>query len=527
MKKPTPSRENESDSIDVAAALRERTAQLQQAHSALAAERQRFFSLLDELPLLVLVYAPDRSVRFANRYFQEHLGTPASAPWPPVLPADREWAAADGHTYQVDTYSFADADGSRLTVALGLDVTERKLAQEADRRARITAEALHEATVALTRSLDREIILATLLGHLRRLVPFDRASVMLLEEEARVSVRAVFDGDRVVPLAPAERPQFLATDHPIVHQILSTGTPVLIPDTGALPGWSPPAGHSHESSWLGVPLFARGAVAGLFSLSKEEVRYFNDEHVRVAEALSSQTSVAVENAVLFEQMQAATARMQTLSRRLVEVQENERRAVARELHDEAAQALVSLRYGLQLLERETGGREGVVARVADLKQTIDVVIDSLHRLAGDLRPASLDLLGLDAALRQYLLSIETKSGLTVRYKARGLAGERLPADVETALYRVVQEAVTNVLLHASATRVDVLVERRDGRVLVMVEDDGIGFVPGPAAGAERLGLIGMRERAEALEGTLTIESAPGEGTTIAVEVACGDPRPDR
>lgn len=439
MKKPPPSRETESRHSALAAALRERTAELQQANAALAAER--------------------------------------------------------------------------------------KLAREAEQRARFTADALREATVALTRSLDRETVLATLLDHLHRLIPFDRASVMLLEEAWRVSVRAVFDGQRVVPLPPAKRPEFLATDYPIVHKILTTGAPVLIPD-GALADWTLPTDSAGESSWLGVPLFARGSVAGLFSVAKQQARYFNDEHVRMAEALSSQASVAVENAILFEQMQAATERMQTLSRRLVEVQENERRTVARELHDEAGQALVSLRYGLQLLERETGG-EGVAARVAELKQTTDAVIDSLHRLAGALRPASLDLVGLEAALRQYLRSIESKWGLTVRFKARGLKDERLPAAVETALYRVVQEAVTNVVRHAAATRIDVLVERRDGRVVVMVEDDGKGFAPATDGGEEHLGLVGMRERAEALGGTLTIESAPGGGTTIAVEVACGDPRPDR
>jgi signal transduction histidine kinase len=164
---------------------------------------------------------------------------------------------------------------------------------------------------------------------------------------------------------------------------------------------------------------------------------------------------------------------------------------------------------------------------AELKQTTDAVIDSLHRLAAALRPASLDLVGLEAALRQYLRSIEAKWGLTVRFKARGLEDGRLPAAVETALYRVVQEAVTNVVRHACATRVDVLVERRDGRVVALVEDDGKGFAPATAEGAECLGLVGMRERAEALGGTLAVESAPGEGTTIAVEVACGDPNPDR
>jgi len=491
-----------------------------------AAERQRYFSLLDELPLLALVCAPDGSVHFANRTFRERFGTPASAPWVPGLGERREWVAADGRTYQVDTHPFSGAGVAGLTLDLGLDITERKRAHEAEQRARSTADALREATVALTRSLDRETVLATLLDHLRRLVLFDRASVMLLEEAWRVSVRAVFDGNRVVPLAPAERREFLASDHPAVHKILTTGTSVVIPDTGALPGWSPPDGQPGASSWLGVPLFARGTVAGLFALSKQEVRYFNDDHVRVAEALSSQASVAVENAILFEQMQAATERMQTLSRRLVEVQENERRTVARELHDEAAQALVSLRYGLQLLERETGG-EGVAARVAELKQTTDAVIDSLHRLAAALRPASLDLVGLEAALRQYLRSIGTQGGLTVRFKARGLNGERLPAAVETALYRVVQEAVTNVVRHAAATRVDVLIERRDGHVVAMVEDDGKGFVHVAAGSTERLGLLGIRERAEALGGTLTIESSPGEGTTIAVEVPCDDPHSDR
>jgi hypothetical protein len=220
--------------------------EIESARGEVAAEQQRFFSLLDELPLLALVCTPDRSVRFANRYFRERFGTPASAPWEPGLPEHSEWAAADGRTYQVDTHPFAGTGG--LTLAIGLDVTERKLAHEADQRARSTADALREATVALTRSLDRETVLATLLDHLRRLIPFDSASVMLLEEPWRVSVRAVFDGQRVLPLPPAERPEFLATDHPIVHKILTTGAPVLIPDTGALADWTLPTGSAGQSS---------------------------------------------------------------------------------------------------------------------------------------------------------------------------------------------------------------------------------------------------------------------------------------
>jgi signal transduction histidine kinase len=217
----------------------------------------------------------------------------------------------------------------------------------------------------------------------------------------------------------------------------------------------------------------------------------------------------------------------SLARRLVEVQENERRSIARELHDEAGQALASLRYGLRLLEREIDEGGSATERVAELMQRTDAVIDSLHRLVADLRPASLDHLGLEAALRQYSRSAGSKFGLEVRFKARGFGSERLPQVVETALYRVVQEAMVNVVRHARATRVDVLLERHGERVLVMIEDDGVGFEPDRVGSGSHFGLLGLQERAEALGGTLVVESTPGTGTTIVVEVASADPHPDR
>jgi signal transduction histidine kinase len=234
-----------------------------------------------------------------------------------------------------------------------------------------------------------------------------------------------------------------------------------------------------------------------------------------------------ENAVLLEGARASTARMQSLSRRLVEAQESERRRIARELHDEAGQALAALRFGLRLLEREASEGGSVTARVEELVQRTDDLIDGLHRLAADLRPASLDHLGLEAALSEYSRSTGSKFGLPIRFKARGLASERLPMAVETALYRVVQEAMTNVVRHARATRVDVLVERSADRVTVMVEDDGVGFEPDRVERGTHFGLLGLRERADALGGTLTVESRPGAGTTVVVEVSSADPHPDR
>lgn len=473
------------------------------------------------------VFANELSKRTAKAPPPALRTIPESALLAPILIAG-EVVGLLGLINKPGGFSAADAELAEVFAELAaLAMLRTRTVTEAEQRARTGADALREATVALTRSLDRETVLTTLLDRLQQMVPFDRASVMLVEEPSRVSVRAVFDGDRVVPVPPEARSELNPADHPIVHGILTTGTAVLIPDVRAHPGWSLPTDGSAEASWMGVPLFARGDVAGLFSLSKREPDYFNEEHRKLAEAMSSQASVAVENAVLFEQMQASTARMQTLSRRLVEAQESERRHIARELHDEAGQALVSLRYGLRLLEREIDVGGSVTGRVAELMQRTDAVIDGLHRLAADLRPASLDHLGLDAALRQYSRSAASKFGLAVRFKARGFNSERLPPVVETALYRVVQEAMTNVVRHAGATQVDVLVERRGDRVLVMVEDDGVGFEPDPTQRGNHFGLLGMRERAEALGGTLTLESAPGAGTTVVVEVPSADPHPDR
>ncbi len=517
---------------------------------------EQFRTLVENLPDIVArfdphlrhLYASPAAERVIGRPTQDFVGkTNREMGLPPELV--EVWDAAlrrvfaTGRPERLD-FAVPTLDGTRYydcrlvpekgprgathsVLSVARDVTHRWLAHESERHARTVADALREATLALTRSLDRETVLATLLDRLRGLVPFDRASVMVLEEASRVSVRAIFNGDHVVPLAAEERPAFDPADHPIVNGILTTGTAVLIPDVRTRPDWSLPTDHSVEASWMGVPLFARGSVAGLFALSKREADYFNEEHVKLAEAMSSQASVAVENAILFEQMQASTARLQALSRRLVEVQESERRAIARELHDEAGQALASLRFGLRLLEREAKGGESVTERVAELMERTDALIEGLHRLAADLRPPSLDPLGLEAALREYSRSAGAKFGLTVRFKAHGFTGERLPTAVETALYRMVQEAMTNVARHARATRVDILAERRGGRVLVMVEDDGAGFDPEKVRTGDHFGLLGLRERAEAMGGTLAVESSPGAGTTVVVEVSDADSHPDR
>jgi signal transduction histidine kinase len=145
------------------------------------------------------------------------------------------------------------------------------------------------------------------------------------------------------------------------------------------------------------------------------------------------------------------------------------------------------------------------------------VLEDLHRLAMDLRPVALDHLGLVAALEQFAKNLNSER-LFVQFKAVGIGEERLPKDLETSLYRIVQEALANVIRHAQACNVGILLSRDKDTVRLFVEDDGIGFDPDRTQVSTRLGLVGMRERAEMFGGKLTIESYPGEGTSIIVEV---------
>lgn len=216
-----------------------------------------------------------------------------------------------------------------------------------------------------------------------------------------------------------------------------------------------------------------------------------------------------------------------LSRQLVEIQERERHHISRELHDETSQALTSLMLRLGMLERDMHQGVATVERVAELKRMLEEVLGGLHRLASDLRPPSLDHVGLVAALRQYVERLSGMHDLAVEFGALGLEQERLPHDMEITIYRIVQEALMNIVRHARATHAEVIVERRPDRVRVIVEDNGCGFDMATSLYSGRLGLLGMRERAEMLGGRLVVDSSLGAGTTVLMEVPYGNQGPDR
>ncbi|MDQ3121239.1 MAG: GAF domain-containing protein [Actinomycetota bacterium] len=256
---------------------------------------------------------------------------------------------------------------------------------------------------------------------------------------------------------------------------------------------------------LYVPLIVGSRPIGVIVAHDKEGEdpRFTDDDLRLAEVFASRAAVAVD-------LSERVAR--DALRRIVEAQELERRRLARELHDQTGQELTSVLLGLKAVEEAKSDAERLEALAAVREQVVETLRD-VRRLAVELRPKALDDFGLGPALERLCETFAEQTGMRVDLESR--IRERLPADVETALYRIVQEALTNVVKHAQASSVSIVLARKAGSVTALIEDDGRGFT---RDGGEGLGLLGMGERLALLGGKLQVESTPGAGTAIVAEV---------
>jgi signal transduction histidine kinase len=248
---------------------------------------------------------------------------------------------------------------------------------------------------------------------------------------------------------------------------------------------------------------------------------YNDLEQRVEER-TGELSRVNENlkTEIGKHKESEAARLELL-RRLVTAQEEERRRISRELHDQTGQQLAALLLGLKTLNNSTdNGSTSLHISLFQLQKLTERLVEEAHHLAWDLRPAALDDLGLETAISNYVEKWSERNSIALDFHS-GLDKLRLPPPVETAVFRIVQEALTNVLKHAEATRVSVMLEYRYDELLVIVEDNGRGFQPEvPLTVKERggLGLIGINERVALVGGKLNIESEPGCGTTLAIRI---------
>jgi signal transduction histidine kinase len=257
-----------------------------------------------------------------------------------------------------------------------------------------------------------------------------------------------------------------------------------------------------------VPLVAQGRPIGVVVVHDKLgiTSSFTDEDVRLTESLAARAATAVD---LSERVSRDAVRL------VVEAQELERARLARELHDETGQALTSILLGLKTLEGRVDTDDGGDA-VTELRDLVVSTLQDVRRLAVELRPAALDDFGLVPAIERLRDTVEERADFSVDVQS-SLGDERLPPETETALYRIVQEALVNVLKHAEATRVTVRLSRAQKSVALVVQDDGKGFHP-ESVREGSLGLVGMRERVALLGGRLTVESSEGAGTLLKAGV---------
>ena len=299
-------------------------------------------------------------------------------------------------------------------------------------------------------------------------------------------------------------------------------------DPATLP-WREAAQRSGFRSSGAFVVRLRGQVAGALSVYARERDYFQDKEVALLQDVATDISFALDNYARREARRRADAavaeyarQLQAMSRQLLEVQENERRLLARELHDSVGQELTALSLNLSMIRNalppETAALVG--PRLDDSQRLLEHTTQHLRHVMVTLRPPGLDELGLLAALKDHAQRVARRSGFTLTVQGSE-PRPRLPPTVEIALFRIVQEALNNTVKHAQATDITITVEGSDGRVRLCVTDNGCGFDPQRRAAdgsTTGMGMTTMRERAQAVGAAFALQSACGEGTTITIDV---------
>jgi len=425
----------------------------------------------------------------------------------------------DGSTILVKelTRAVQGTSGDTVVLVVCEDISERKRAEE-------TLHALYQASLQIQEPLGLQERLNRILETAQTVLKLDRINILLPDREGRwlQAVASIGTEDPVevirVPIGP---------EGGGIAQAFRTKQMVIWDGRGRVPDplrLSPPYDQIEalrSQVFANVPLVVQGQAIGVLGADRKQSRRpLDSATLNLLQLFAAQAAVAIHNARLFDQVFAGRQRLQALSRRLVELQEAERRHIARELHDEISQILTGLKLAIEMGSRLPAG--GVTVGLGEAQALANDLIGRVRELSLDLRPAMLDDLGVLPALVWHIERYTARTDIKVAFEQYGLE-RRFPPEVETATYRIVQEALTNVARHARVTEVVVRLLADQESVSVHVEDQGAGFDPGAAfASAGTSGLAGMRERATLLGGRLVVESVPGAGTRVTAELPLSD-----
>ena len=368
-------------------------------------------------------------------------------------------------------------------------------------------ESLNEVGNALATETDLDTLLDLVARRLRELLGAQFVEVLLPSGADQLRIAAIA-GEGADDLIGTPVPRAGSKSGRVLDTLASERVDSVIDDPEVDPVVTRRLG---AGTGLWVPLVARGRPIGVLA-AHDKVgapgRRFSDDDLRLAETFASRAAVAVD---LSKRVTSDAVR------RVVAAQELERRRLARELHDETGQAIASILLGLRGLEAMEDPARAHEA-LAALRELAVGTLRDVRRLAVDLHPKTLDDFGLVSALERLIETWEAGTGISVDLAAH-LGSEELSGEAATALYRIVQEALANVVKHAAAQHVSILLTRKNGRVVAVIEDDGKGFDPAQESAGS--GIEGMRERVQLLDGRFRIESGEGSGTTLVVEVPLG------
>lgn len=451
------------------------------------------------------------SIRFESRY-RHKSGTSVDIDISVVYFAEKQCYFAFAH--DITEQKESQRRISLLNMHLSNQVEENARLYQEERKQRELAQTLVKASEVLATSLDANTILDLILDQIGRIIQNDVCNIVLIDDEQNsYTVRSrgydTFNADVFI-----ETFIFPLSGLSIRNEIINTGEAVVVPDVSEDPRWAN-AGAAWLQSYIAAPIRIQKKVIGFINVGSSLPDVYDEQHATHLQTFANQAAVAFQNARFFEEAQKNAKRLESLSHQLIEVQETERRYIARELHDEIGQSLTAINMILQGTQSLTD-ISVIQTRLKDSLAILNLTLQQVRKISLDLHPSLLDDLGLVPALRWYADREATWSKFKVQVQAKEI--NDVPDAVKLVCFRVTQEALTNISRHAQASHVIIRLWKDDNKIHLVIHDDGQGFdvqnALNGAAQGQSLGLLGMRERALLVNGDIEINSTHKTGTDI-------------
>ncbi|MFC2072679.1 GAF domain-containing protein [Chloroflexota bacterium] len=379
--------------------------------------------------------------------------------------------------------------------------------------------ALNAVLTIINQSSNIDKILGSVLKKIIDEMEMEAGMIHLLDEKSNKLICIVQQG---LSLEYAEQIKNVKIGEHVLGQAFKFGEPIIVNDS-THDGNGKMVGEKGEfQSYISTLIKSRNKTLGIMSLASYSSEQFKPETVRILSVMSEALGIALENSRATQSIKEANNMREQLLEKLISAQEEERRRISRELHDEASQSLAALAFNLENISDDLPVQyHDARTRLATLKEQAIQTLGGVRNLALELRPSALDDLGLTKATKWFAKDYLNKRGIDAVIKVTG-SKTKLPPYTETMLFRIVQEALTNVVKHAGASKVKLALDLSSSKVNIQIEDNGKGFESELVFGGDRpqqtLGIHGMIERATLLGGTFSIRSQPGNGTHICVEV---------